>query len=69
MLGWCECEANVYVRSICILRLYYVYLVVFWGQWYVVRTSVVCGVKWYVGISAMWGKRHGRSTVCLRSVV
>ena len=25
--------------------------------------SVVCGGKWYVGISAMCGKWHGRSTV------
>ena len=57
-----ECEINVYVRSIYyILRL--------WNMWLVVCgvncmwRSVVCGGQWYVGISAMWGNWHGRSTV------
>ena len=34
--------------------------------------SVVCEGNWYVGISAIWGKWHGRPTVCwvsLRSVI
>ena len=76
--GWSmclfECEINVYLRSIYIhvLRLWNVWLVVCGGQWYVkvggMPRSVVCGDK----CCAMWGKWHGRSTVCwvsLRSVV
>ena len=54
----------MYVKSICILRLWYVWLVACRGQLYAVWRSVVCGGNWYVGIRAKWGKWHGRSVVC-----
>ena len=53
MLGWCECEIIVYVRSICILRLWYVWLVVCGVN------GMRCGGNWYVGISAYKGNGMG----------